>query len=576
MNLAQSSAVQDKATGEFILQEINQLPETVKPGDLDMKAIHDLGRLFFSSNQFDISTGIARKGLKLADRYGHEGDQIIYRLLLAENMYQRLIPDSSRYYLETAERISGSDHPHKYQVPLLNAKGNLARAEGNNEDAIRLFMKAAELLQQSDNGHELAIVYDNIGMLHLSMGNHEQAKRYLLDAVKICEIHKMVPELNRVIINLGVIFKEQDSLDQSAVWYKRSIGISRNLRDDFQLARCFMNLANVYMLQRHFQEAERYFDSSLLLCIRDSIRIGIIFNKINLGELYIATNRAASAILTLREAENLLRQTPMPESEAELYRLLSLAYESTGQTTEAFRFFKMHAHIRDSLQNAESKRNILEYEERVKQERAAREIAQLNEEILMNRYRNRTMAIIFILLFFMVLSVAVYLYVRRRYAEQRSRSARAEAERLRADMDLKNRELTSNAMALSQVNEKVSAIGQKLRELQPGLDEEASAHLSRLITEIDRGVPTVSAMKELDQRFRQLHGDFHRSLLAMYPDLSPAEIRICSFLKLNMTSKDIAHLTHRSIRTVENTRNNIRAKMKLPPDTNLVNHLMKI
>ncbi|MCX6277659.1 MAG: hypothetical protein NT004_06160, partial [Bacteroidetes bacterium] len=82
--------------------------------------------------------------------------------------------------------------------------------------------------------------------------------------------------------------------------------------------------------------------------------------------------------------------------------------------------------------------------------------------------------------------------------------------------------------------------------------------------------------KEFDVRFEQVHQDFSARLLVQNPALSPSEIRICSFLRLNMTTKDIALLTNRSIRTVENTRNNIRAKMKLQPEVNLVSHLLGI
>ena len=74
----------------------------------------------------------------------------------------------------------------------------------------------------------------------------------------------------------------------------------------------------------------------------------------------------------------------------------------------------------------------------------------------------------------------------------------------------------------------------------------------------------------------QVHRGFLSRLVARYPALSPTEVRVCSFLRLNITSRDIATLTHRSIRTVENTRNNIRAKMKINPEVNLVSHLLGI
>ena len=67
-----------------------------------------------------------------------------------------------------------------------------------------------------------------------------------------------------------------------------------------------------------------------------------------------------------------------------------------------------------------------------------------------------------------------------------------------------------------------------------------------------------------------------RILLEKYPDLSPAELRICELLSLNMTSRAIAEKTSRSVRTIEYTRNNIRKKMKLTKADNLVSHLIQV
>ncbi len=63
-------------------------------------------------------------------------------------------------------------------------------------------------------------------------------------------------------------------------------------------------------------------------------------------------------------------------------------------------------------------------------------------------------------------------------------------------------------------------------------------------------------------------------LLKKYPNLTLNELRICSYLILNISSKEIAELTKRSIRSIESTRLNIRKKMKLSHNENLVKCLM--
>ena len=66
----------------------------------------------------------------------------------------------------------------------------------------------------------------------------------------------------------------------------------------------------------------------------------------------------------------------------------------------------------------------------------------------------------------------------------------------------------------------------------------------------------------------------NKLLLKKYPNLSLTELKLCALLVLNISSKEIGELTNRSVRTIEFTRLNIRKKMNLSTDENLVKHLI--
>lgn len=63
-------------------------------------------------------------------------------------------------------------------------------------------------------------------------------------------------------------------------------------------------------------------------------------------------------------------------------------------------------------------------------------------------------------------------------------------------------------------------------------------------------------------------------LLEKYPELSPTELKVSSLLSFNLTSKTIADITGRNIRTIEYTRYKIRKKMNLNTHENLISHLI--
>lgn len=135
--------------------------------------------------------------------------------------------------------------------------------------------------------------------------------------------------------------------------------------------------------------------------------------------------------------------------------------------------------------------------------------------------------------------------------------------------------MNSKTTYISQFDEVMNSLETRLGKLLEGAGSENASLLHELISELE-SEKIKGYRKDMDIMLEQVHHGFLSRLIARYPSLSPAEVRVCSYLRLNITSRDIATITHRSIRTVENTRNNIRAKMKINPDVNLVSHLLGI
>jgi DNA-binding CsgD family transcriptional regulator len=69
--------------------------------------------------------------------------------------------------------------------------------------------------------------------------------------------------------------------------------------------------------------------------------------------------------------------------------------------------------------------------------------------------------------------------------------------------------------------------------------------------------------ERFERRFREIHPRFLQTLSASYPMLTPTEMRVCSLLKINLTSKEIAALLSTSVRTIEGHRQHIRRKLAI-------------
>jgi DNA-binding CsgD family transcriptional regulator len=73
--------------------------------------------------------------------------------------------------------------------------------------------------------------------------------------------------------------------------------------------------------------------------------------------------------------------------------------------------------------------------------------------------------------------------------------------------------------------------------------------------------------------FDRVHSDFLLSLKHNYPNLTASDLKLCAYLRLNLTSKEIAQIMNITIKGVELGRHRLRKKLMIQPEVNLVNFI---
>ena len=87
----------------------------------------------------------------------------------------------------------------------------------------------------------------------------------------------------------------------------------------------------------------------------------------------------------------------------------------------------------------------------------------------------------------------------------------------------------------------------------------------------------VEVWEEFEYRFQNVHEEFYQNLKKKFPDLTPAEIKLAAFLRLNMNTKEIASITNQSVNSLETARYRLRKKLGITnQEVNLVNFLLDI
>ena len=160
---------------------------------------------------------------------------------------------------------------------------------------------------------------------------------------------------------------------------------------------------------------------------------------------------------------------------------------------------------------------------------------------------------------------------------QRNKTKRIRLERktLQLDLEYKNKELTTNVMYLLKKNEFIENISDKLKKAKLYFKPENRTFIDNIIKEMESS-SSKDAWEEFEVRFQSVHSDFYKKLNKKYPDLTPNEQKLCAFLRLNMSTKEIASITYQTTKSINVARFRLRKKMDIGSYDNLVAYLRQL
>ncbi len=159
----------------------------------------------------------------------------------------------------------------------------------------------------------------------------------------------------------------------------------------------------------------------------------------------------------------------------------------------------------------------------------------------------------------------------------RNEKLEAENQMNLAELESKNKELASITMQITYKNELLNRVKQKLtRVSEKMLHLELKRQIIELIKTLEKDLSGHDDWERFEVHFDQVHEDFLKKLRKNYPELTPKDLRLAAYLKMNLSSKEIAPLLNISVRGVEISRYRLRKKMSLPREANLTEFMMNM
>lgn len=150
-------------------------------------------------------------------------------------------------------------------------------------------------------------------------------------------------------------------------------------------------------------------------------------------------------------------------------------------------------------------------------------------------------------------------------------------EKLEADINFKNSELASSAMHLVKKSELVSKMKMELGHVMKGVgNPQAETELKKIIKSISEDDNMDREWENFALHFDKVHSDFISALKEKHPGISNNEVKLCAYLRMNLSTKEIAQLMNISVRGVEVSRYRLRKKLELATEVSLFDYLISI
>lgn len=145
-------------------------------------------------------------------------------------------------------------------------------------------------------------------------------------------------------------------------------------------------------------------------------------------------------------------------------------------------------------------------------------------------------------------------------------------EQLEQDFESKNRELAVSTMNLIKKNELLSMIKDDLKKTSEGNERSVKS----VISTINKNINEDDTWDMFKEAFNNADKDFLKKVKKAHALLTPNDLRLCAYLRLNLSSKEIAPLLNISVRSVEIKRYRLRKKMELSHELGLVEYILSI
>ena len=469
----------------------------------------------------------------------------------------------------------------------------LYKYQGKYPQSLEYYLKYLSLIERSNNKLNLFRALSDIGCFYQATNDYAKSDYYHQRALKVAYELKNKLHILACYNNIGVNYRKMH--DPRAIeFHERALKMAKELKDTFFIAGSLRGLAPLYVQQGKIDVGLEYYKKALKLdANNNSNSLSNCGIYLEIGNAYLLKKQFADALqytLKAKEYANKMNAMSMNKS---INKQLAEIYAATNDFSKAYFHYKRFTEINDSVYNAKNTKRIaeLEYNYKFEKEKHRIELKQQKKDTV---HKAIVISLVVGILFLSLFAIYVYrsLRAKRRtnliLTEQNGKIEKLNGEylvlneeylelneqlklsnaQINKELELNQKAMTAATLKIIQNAERDAVTIQRLLQIENYTDGDGKKDLNALVFDYKRSSYNTN-WDEFEILFEKVHGSFYEKINTSFPTLTSNERKLCAFLKLNMSNKDIANITFQSDEALKKSRLRLRQKLQIDRETNL-------
>lgn len=456
-----------------------------------------------------------------------------------QSKYERAIE-----YCDLAENVLTKPKDSLQLGSVFILKNAIYLEQGYFELSLKYGLRAAKIFKNQKDEIGYAKTCYNIACVHESLGNKTEALQYYYQSIPVFEKNNILYTLVLAHQGLGILYtRDPVQKDSAEVNLSKALELSHKMGDSVLISTSLNEYGRLKFVLKEYESAKETYLESLIIANKMDSGFSKQIILLDLSEVHLALDNYDLALANSMEALNLCQELKIDVGINQAYENLYNIYKEKNDTKNALKYLEKYKQTNDSLYSVDKTNKINELEIQYQTERKEAEIALQEEEIKTLNEKAKVDKLTKGLYAGGMASAIALSGLLVFGFQQRIKKNKIEREKqeeiYRQEIEHKKKELTSQTLHLVQKNTFIQELMENLDNIKNSPDT-FKTEFRRMVMLLKKENASDKDWEVFKTYFADVHNDFDQKLRTFYPGISEKEIRLAAFLRMNLTTKEIA------------------------------------